>query len=112
MPIKEILPVRNALEALGIFNRLSTIEQKDFWTVRTVRTVNGSAPNDLGNIDISAGGGDLTESEADALFIRLNGSNTPVTGDIIFPVTGKIMTDSSSVSWRLTIDTTGHLVTT
>lgn len=46
----------------------------------------------------------------DARYLKLTGGT--MTGDEIFPANGYIMTDSGGVQWRVTVDTTGHLVTT
>ena len=35
-----------------------------------------------------------------------------MTGDLVFPVTGFIITDSNTTQWRVTVETTGNLTTT
>lgn len=39
-------------------------------------------------------------------------SGGTITGDVTFPVTGFLMTDSSGNTWRVTINTSGAIVTT
>lgn len=109
--IEDTLKAIRALDILRIPQRLSRIERAQIWTVSGVRSINNVFPDDLGNVDVTSGSGDLTEDIANGLYIRLDGSNTPVTGDIIYPVTGFIITDSDSILWRVTILTTGVLLT-
>jgi hypothetical protein len=42
----------------------------------------------------------------------INASGDTMEGDLIFPVTGFIMTDANGTQWRVTIGTDGALITT
>ncbi len=54
-------------------------------------------------------GGGLSQSTTDALYIKKAGDI--MVGDLEFPVAGFIMNDGTG-RWRITIDNTGHLVST
>lgn len=49
-------------------------------------------------------------SSTTGVFVHISGDT--MTGDLIFPVTGFIMTDPNGVQWRVTIDILGSIVTT
>lgn len=51
-----------------------------------------------------------TSTVVEGTYVHLAGDK--ITGDLTFPVNGYIMIDSNSASWRVTVDTSGHLVTT
>ncbi len=54
------LAVRRALESSGVEKRLENIEGKQVWTLKSVRSVNGVSPDDLGNVSVSEPGGVTT----------------------------------------------------
>lgn len=93
---QELVKTELALQELGVTDRLNKIEQKTGF----FKPASGEG---------GGGTGDLTKVEADLLYVKKAGDT--MQGDLIFPVNGFIMTDANNIQWRVTIDTTGHLVT-
>lgn len=47
-----------------------------------------------------------------AIFLKLDGSNSPMTGELDMADNAVILKDSNGIRWRTTINTDGALVTT
>lgn len=92
---KKIADIYIALEALGVERRIELLEARP-------------TPEGRGS---SSGGtaSSFTQAIADSLYVHKGGE--VLTGDYEFPVTGFIMNDGSK-RYRVTVDSTGHLVTT
>ncbi len=50
--IRSFVDVKRAIARLGIIQRLSSIENKQIWTLKSVRSVNNVSPDDLGNVSV------------------------------------------------------------
>lgn len=59
---RKLVEVQACLDELGIEQRLTNTENQSrkTWTVSGVRTINGEAPDDKGDIAITTGGGDVS----------------------------------------------------
>jgi len=51
-----------------------------------------------------------SQAQNDNRYVKKSGDT--MTGDLNFPVTGYLMTDSNGVKWRVTVGTSGNLTTT